>query len=130
MRLLRAGHGNVRPLNCGVRRLMTRFAVIMHVRGPFKEPTDAAVHDGAYTCRFVSAENAEAASTAAIDALRAEPRFQSFRCGSMDDMPRVEIEQVRPAGWLEGRRGAPGYIFYDESSESDAKQRVMPRASA
>jgi hypothetical protein len=102
----------------------------MHVRGPFKEPGDPAVYDGAYTCRFVNAENAEAASGAAIDALRAEPKFQSFRSGSMDDTPRVEIEQVRPAGWFEGRRGLPGYIFYDESSESDAKTKVMPRASA
>jgi hypothetical protein len=109
---------------------MPRFAVIMHVRGPFKEPGDAAVYDGAYTCRFVSAENAEAASRAAIDALRADAKFRSFRSGAVDDLPRVEIEQVRSAGWLEGRRGVPGYIFYDESSENDAKTKVMPRASA
>jgi hypothetical protein len=130
MHTRRAGRVAAQPLNCGVRRLMTRFAVIMHVRGPFKEPNDSAVYDGAYTCRFVRAENAEAASAAAIDALRAEPKFQSFRSGSMDDTPRVEIEQIRSAGWLEGRRGVPGYIFYDESSENDAKTKVMPRASA
>ena len=78
----------------------------------------------------MSAEDAEAASRAAIDALSADPKFQSFRSGSLDETPRVEIEQVRSAGWFEGRRGVPGYIFYDESTENDAKTKVMPRASA
>jgi len=110
---------------------MPRFAVIMHVRGPFKEPSDAAVYDGAYTCRFVSAGNGEAASVVAVDALRADPRFQSFRSGSSDDAPRVEIDLVRSAGWFEGRRGVPGYIFYDESSWDEAKVKARKaRASA
>jgi hypothetical protein len=104
---------------------MPRFAVILHVRGPFKEASSAEVYDGAYTCRFVSADNAERASAAAVEALRSEPRFQCFRTGSLDGSPRIEVDQVRTATLFEGRRGAPGYIFYDESSADAAKVKVL-----
>jgi len=104
---------------------MPRFAVILHVRGPFKEASSPAVYDGAYTCRFLSAENADGASAAAIDELCSEPRFQCFRTGSLDGPPRVEVDQVRSANLFEGRRGVPGYIFYDESSADAAKMEVL-----
>jgi hypothetical protein len=110
---------------------MPRFAVILHVRGPFKEASSADVYDGAYTCRFLSADNADGASAAAVEELRNEPRFQCFRTGSLDGSPRIEVDQVRAANLFEGRRGVPGYIFYDESSADAAKVKVLkPSASA
>ncbi len=107
---------------------MPRFAVVLHVRGPFKEAGSADVYDGAYTWRFLSADNAEGASAAAIEELRNEPRFQCFRTGSSDSSPWIEVHQVRAANFFEGRRGVPGYIFYDENSQNDAKKKVMSRA--
>jgi hypothetical protein len=110
---------------------MPRFAVILHVCGPFKEPSSPVVHDGAYTCRFLRAENADGASAAAMEALRNEPRFQCFRAGSLDGSPRVKVDQVRSANLFEGRRRVPGYIFYDESSADAAKVKALkPSASA
>jgi hypothetical protein len=93
----------------------------MHIRGPFQEASSADVYDGAYTCRFVRAASIDAASVAAVDKLRNDARFKSFRSGALDGSPRIEIDQVRSAGWFEGRRGVPGYIFYDESSCDEAK---------
>jgi hypothetical protein len=110
---------------------MPRFAVTLHVRGPFKEASSADVYDGAYTCRFLRADNADAASAAAVEELRSEPRFQCFRTGSVDGSPRIEVDQVRAANLFEGRRGVPGYIFYDESTADAAKVKVLkPSASA
>jgi len=110
---------------------MPRFAVVLHVRGPFKEASSATVYDGAYTCRLLSAENADGASAAAVEELRREPRFQCFQTGSLEGPPRIEVDQVRPANLFEGRRGVPAYIFYDESSADAAKIKVLkPRASA
>jgi hypothetical protein len=102
---------------------MARFAVILHVRGPFKEASSADVHDGAYTCRFVSAENSDGACVAAVEALRSEPRFQCFR--TVDGSPRIEIDQARSADDFEGRRGVLAYVFYDESSADAAKVKVL-----
>jgi hypothetical protein len=106
---------------------MPRFAVIVHVRGPFQEAGGVDVYDGAYTCRFVSADNVDAATVAAKDDLRNDARFLSFRSGSLDGSPRIDIDQVRAAGWFEGRRGVPGYIFYDESSCDEAKSAARRR---
>jgi hypothetical protein len=49
----------------------------------------------------------------------------------LDGSPRIEVDQLRAASVFEGRRGVPGYIFYDESSADEAKSKILkPSAGA
>jgi hypothetical protein len=81
------------------------------------------VLDGAYTHRFVVADDAEVAAVRAKEVLRSEHRFQQFRAGSTDGSPRVEVDEVRSASWLEGRGRVPGIVFYDETTPTDRERK-------
>ncbi|MBV6422960.1 MAG: hypothetical protein NAOJABEB_00747 [Steroidobacteraceae bacterium] len=108
---------------------MPRFSVTMHIRGPFLDGTDAEVMDGAYTRRFVTAENATSACTVALEALRSEASFLAFQALPENGLPRVDVEAVRPAKWYESLRSGRGYIFYGESNEAKVGNGSSPNES-
>lgn len=102
---------------------MPRFAVILQVHGPFRHAAESEICDGAYTCRFVTAEDPDAAARSAVDRLRREQAFRSLRPSG--DLPlKVSVSRVRAARLLEWRIRTPGWISYSESDECEARSTV------
>jgi hypothetical protein len=109
---------------------MPRFAVILHVCGPFKEPSSPVVHDGAYTCRFLRAENADGASAAAMEALRNEPRFQCFRAGSLDGRPALKWTKYAPLICLKVGVAYPATFFMTRVQPMQRRSKPSSRVPA
>jgi len=89
----------------------------MHLVGPFRCEDDGHLVDGAHTHRFVVAEDELTAQRLAVEALKAESKFQSFRIEPPGSDIRVEVRSSRPARWLEGLVTVPGFVFYSEAEQ-------------
>jgi hypothetical protein len=95
-----------------------KFAVRLHVIGPFRRGDDSGVVDGAHTHRFVIADNDIGARNVAVESLHTEAEFQAFLGEPLGSDIRVEVLDVRTELWREGLLVTPGYVFYRETEDS------------
>ena len=101
---------------------MPRYAVVLHVNGPFVEKGSSLVHDGAYTHRFVIASDPDSARSKAIAKLRRATSFRTFRLLASPLAPSIAVTEIRIARWTEGLKPARGYTFYAERYSTEVRR--------
>ena len=91
-----------------------RFKVFISGRGislPFENSADPAV--GFFTTRWVTARDADAAASVAVDRVLSE--WRSGGAYAIGGIPDVAVESVTSLGWWAGllsRKPGTGYAFY------------------
>lgn len=80
---------------------MPSFAVHIKVVGPFTDLADGKKFRDAYSHRFVSASDPEAAEKRAVESLRQEPQFAQLRQIDGFFPPLIQVDEVRKAHWTE-----------------------------
>jgi hypothetical protein len=94
-----------------------RYYVLVHIRGPFQYGEGRENLDGAYTHRFLVADDEGSARERAIDEVSQEESFRQFRAADGTDAISIEIVESRPMKWRERMRRVKGYTFYRESAD-------------
>jgi len=106
-----------------------RFKVLIHGTNLMVSREGEIARIGFYATRHIEASNANAAASAAIEALWNEEELR-LRANLSSSLPQLEVQEVEALGWLAGRtRTASGFTFY-EIDDSDDFELESPRQTA